>query len=102
MALTAAIFSSESDPLVAHTFWPRRLARLVAVVAGTVFSIVLFHGDEARAAQVYPGTVPLQPDDVAEAVHWVATLPPRVNVTAIELMPVAQAYAGLSVSRSGS
>jgi 3-hydroxy acid dehydrogenase/malonic semialdehyde reductase len=72
------------------------------MVTGTEFSNVRFHGDDGRAAQVYAGTEPLQPDDVAETVHWVATLPPRVNINAIELMPVAQAYAGLSVSRSRS
>ena len=38
-------------------------------------------------------------EDVAETVHWVATLPARVNINAIELMPVGQAFAGLSVSR---
>jgi 3-hydroxy acid dehydrogenase / malonic semialdehyde reductase len=70
------------------------------MVAGTEFSNVRFHGDDTRAAQVYAGADPLTPDDVAEAVHWVATLPARVNVNTIELMPVCQAYAGLSVSRT--
>ena len=70
------------------------------MVAGTEFSNVRFHGDDARAAKVYEKTEPLRPEDVAEAVHWVATLPPRVNVNSIELMPVGQAFAGLSVSRS--
>jgi hypothetical protein len=40
------------------------------------------------------------PDDVAETVHWVATLPTRVNVNTIELMPVSQAFAPLAVHRS--
>ena len=39
------------------------------------------------------------PEDIAETVHWVATLPPRVNINAIELMPVGQAFAGLATSR---
>ena len=70
------------------------------MVGGTEFSNVRFHGDDARAAQVYEKAEPLLPEDVAEAVHWVATLPPRVNVNSLELMPVGQAFAGLSVSRS--
>jgi 3-hydroxy acid dehydrogenase/malonic semialdehyde reductase len=70
------------------------------MVAGTEFSNVRFHGDDARAAQVYAGAEPLRPDDIAEAVHWVATLPARVNINTLELMPVCQAYAGLSVSRA--
>jgi 3-hydroxy acid dehydrogenase/malonic semialdehyde reductase len=69
------------------------------MVAGTEFSPVRFHGDEARAAQVYEGADPLTPEDVAETVWWVATLPARVNVNAIELMPVSQSYAGLTVAR---
>ena len=70
------------------------------MVGGTEFSNVRFHGDDVRAAQVYEKAEPLLPEDVAEAVHWVATLPPRVNVNSLELMPVGQAFAGLSVSRS--
>jgi len=69
------------------------------MAAGTEFSNVRFHGDDARAAKVYEGTEPLRPEDVAETVHWVATLPAHVNINAIELMPVAQAYAGLAVAR---
>jgi 3-hydroxy acid dehydrogenase/malonic semialdehyde reductase len=69
------------------------------MVGGTEFSNIRFHGDDARAAEVYAGVEPLLPEDVAETVHWVATLPARVNVNAIELMPVGQAFAGLSVSR---
>jgi 3-hydroxy acid dehydrogenase/malonic semialdehyde reductase len=70
------------------------------MVAGTEFSNVRFHGDDARAAKVYEGTDPLVADDIAEAVHWVTTLPARVNINTLELMPVRQAYAGLSVSRN--
>jgi 3-hydroxy acid dehydrogenase/malonic semialdehyde reductase len=69
------------------------------MVGGTEFSNVRFHGDDARAAQVYQGTDPLLPEDIAETVYWLATLPARVNVNAIELMPVGQAFAGLAVSR---
>jgi 3-hydroxy acid dehydrogenase/malonic semialdehyde reductase len=69
------------------------------MVAGTEFSNIRFHGDDARAAKVYEGTDPLVPDDIGEVVHWVTTLPARVNVNTLELMPVRQAYAGLSVSR---
>ena len=69
------------------------------MVGGTEFSSIRFHGDDTRAAKVYAGAEPLLPEDVAETVHWIATLPARVNINAIELMPVGQAFAGLSVSR---
>ena len=69
------------------------------MVGGTEFSSIRFHGDDTRAAKVYEGAEPLLPEDVAETIHWIATLPARVNINAIELMPVGQAFAGLSVSR---
>ena len=70
------------------------------MAGGTEFSNVRFHGDGARAAEVYARAEPLDADDVAETVHWVATLPARVNINSLELMPVGQSFAGLSVSRS--
>jgi 3-hydroxy acid dehydrogenase/malonic semialdehyde reductase len=70
------------------------------MTGGTEFSTVRFHGDGARAANVYQGTEPLTAEDVAEAVSWVATLPPRVNVNVLELMPVDQAFGPLAVSRA--
>jgi 3-hydroxy acid dehydrogenase/malonic semialdehyde reductase len=69
------------------------------MVGGTEFSSIRFHGDDSRAAKVYEGAEPLLPEDVAETIHWIATLPARVNINAIELMPVGQAFAGLAVSR---
>jgi 3-hydroxy acid dehydrogenase/malonic semialdehyde reductase len=72
------------------------------MVGGTEFSSVRFHGDEARAAEVYREAEPLLPEDIAETVYWIATLPARFNVNAIELMPVTQSFAGLSVTRRGS
>jgi 3-hydroxy acid dehydrogenase/malonic semialdehyde reductase len=69
------------------------------LTAGSEFSNVRFHGDDVRAAQVYESTEPMTADDIAETVHWVATLPAHMNVNTIELMPVAQSFAGLAVSR---
>ena len=66
---------------------------------GTEFSNVRFHGDDARAASVYANVQPLSAEDIAESVHWIATLPAHVNVNEIELMPVAQSFGGLVVQR---
>ncbi len=49
-------------------------------LAETEFSMVRFKGDAARAKKVYEGTVPLTADDVAEAMVWVASRPPHVNI----------------------
>jgi len=70
--------------------------------SGTEFSNVRFHGDDAKAAKVYEGVEAITPEDIADAVHWVATLPPRVNVNTIELMPVAQAFGGFTIHRKRS
>jgi 3-hydroxy acid dehydrogenase/malonic semialdehyde reductase len=65
---------------------------------GTEFSEVRF-GDAARAASVYQGTDPLTSEDIAEAIAWVVTLPPHVNINRIEMMPTCQAPASLAVKR---
>src|SRR5487761_724245 len=68
-------------------------------MADTEFSTVRFSGDQAKADAVYTGMQPLTADDIAESVHWAATLPPHVNVNTIELMPVAQSFAPFQVAR---
>ncbi|MFW5417890.1 SDR family NAD(P)-dependent oxidoreductase [Nocardiopsis sp. CNT-189] len=70
------------------------------LVGGTEFSAVRFSGDAERAAAPYEDTDPLTPEDVADAVHWAASRPARVNINAIELMPVAQSAGPLRVHRS--
>jgi len=70
------------------------------LVGGTEFSAVRFRGDADKATRLYEGADALTPEDVAETVHWVATLPTRVNVNTIELMPVSQAFAPLAIHRS--
>lgn len=71
------------------------------LVGGTEFSSVRFHGDDQKAAQVYEGTEALTPEDIADAVHWVATRPARVNVNTLQVMPVAQSFGPLRVHRGG-
>ncbi len=66
---------------------------------GTEFSSVRFHGDDAKADNVYAGTQPLTADDVAETVLWVATRPAHVNINSIQLMPVCQSFAPFAIDR---
>jgi len=70
--------------------------------SGTEFSTVRFNGDEARARGVYAGVDALTADDVAEAVHWAASVPAHVNVNTIELMAVAQSFAPFQIHRRPS
>lgn len=64
---------------------------------GTEFSNVRFHGNNEQAAAVYKGVDYITPDDIANTISWLVNTPPHFNVTSIEIMPVAQAQAGLSV-----
>ena len=66
---------------------------------GTEFSGVRFKGDQATADAVYAGTDPLTADDIADAVHWVASRPARVNINSMQLMPVCQAFGPFAVKR---
>jgi NADP-dependent 3-hydroxy acid dehydrogenase YdfG len=59
----------------------------------TEFSMVRFKGDQDRAAKVYHGYEPLRGEDIAEIIYFIATLPDRVNVNDIVVMPKAQASA---------
>jgi 3-hydroxy acid dehydrogenase/malonic semialdehyde reductase len=70
------------------------------LVGGTEFSNVRF-GDDAKAAAVYEGADALTPEDIADAVHWVATRPARVNVNTLQVMPVAQSFGPLRVHKPG-
>ena len=69
------------------------------MAGGTEFSTVRFEGDQDRARAVYAGVQPLGPEDVAESIHWVASLPPHVNVNTIEIMAVAQSFAPFQIHR---
>ncbi|HEX2081650.1 MAG TPA: SDR family NAD(P)-dependent oxidoreductase [Longimicrobium sp.] len=59
----------------------------------TEFSVIRFHGDRDRADRVYRGMTPLTAADIADAVVWVATRPPHVNIDQIILKPTDQASA---------
>lgn len=69
------------------------------LAGGSEFSEVRFHGDREKASQVYAGTEPLLPADIAECVDWAIQQPPHVNINSIELMPTCQASGPLAVNR---
>ena len=65
----------------------------------TEFTVVRNGGDQAASDAFYGGVDPLTGADIAETIHWVATLPPHVNINTLELMPVNQSWAGFAVHR---
>ncbi len=65
----------------------------------TEFALTRFDGDAERA-QIYNDFQPLKAADVAEAIYFIATRPPHVNVQDIWLYSTQQASATL-IDRSG-
>ncbi len=59
----------------------------------TEFSEVRFYGDKERAQGVYKGYQPLQGDDIADAVAWIAGRPEHVQIAEVIIFPTAQASA---------
>lgn len=86
-AVTALGRALKMDLLGTHV----RVSSVDPGLVQTEFSEVRFRGDSERAGKVYADTVPLRPEDVAEAVVWCATRPPHVNINELVLMPVYQA-----------
>ena len=57
----------------------------------TEFSEVRFKGDTNRAENVYKGFTPLQPEDIADIIHFVVSRPYHVNIADLIVMSTAQA-----------
>jgi len=63
------------------------------------FTLVRNGGDKAAYDALYGGANPLQPQDIAETIFWVASLPAHVNINSLEIMPVSQSFAGFQIHR---
>jgi NADP-dependent 3-hydroxy acid dehydrogenase YdfG len=56
------------------------------------FSLKRFGGDQAQADAIYAGVAePLVAEDIADAIGWVVTRPPHVNIDEMVIRPRAQA-----------
>ena len=99
---TKAFLHQFSNNLRADLFGtPVRVTNIEpGMVGGTEFTNVRL-GDDAKATAFYAGADALLPQDIAEAVHWVASLPARVNINHVQMMPVCQAYGPLPIHRKG-
>jgi 3-hydroxy acid dehydrogenase / malonic semialdehyde reductase len=70
---------------------PVRVSTVDPGMVQTDFSLIRFRGDAARAAKTYQNIDPLLPEDVADAIVWVATRPPHVTIQSMMITPNAQA-----------
>ena len=76
-----------------------RVTNVAPGMAESEFSNVRFKGDDEQAAKVYQGAEALRPVDIAETVFWIVNRPAHVNINAIELMPVDQAWGPFAIHR---
>ena len=76
-----------------------RVTTIEPGMAETEFTMVRTHGDQAASDKLYGGANPMTAEDIAEAIFWVATLPPHLNINRLELMPTSQSFAGFQVHR---
>jgi len=67
----------------------------------TEFTLVRTGGDHAASDALYANMDPMTAEDIADTIFWVATLPPHININALELMPTSQSWAGFAVEREG-
>jgi 3-hydroxy acid dehydrogenase / malonic semialdehyde reductase len=76
-----------------------RVTNIEPGMVETEFSQVRFKGDTERATKAYEGLEALTPKDVADLITYLAGLPDRVNVNRVELMSIAQSFAGFAFDR---
>ncbi|MDH4125949.1 MAG: SDR family NAD(P)-dependent oxidoreductase [Gammaproteobacteria bacterium] len=69
------------------------------MVSDTEFTDVRVQGDAAKVEAIKGGVNALRAVDIANTIDWVLQQPAHVNINRVELMPVAQAAAGLAYHR---
>jgi len=77
-----------------------RVTSIEPGMAETEFTLVRTGGNQEASDSLYGGANPMTAEDIANTLYWVATLPPHININALELMPVSQSWAGFQVARS--
>ncbi|MDR1654114.1 MAG: SDR family NAD(P)-dependent oxidoreductase [Prevotellaceae bacterium] len=68
-------------------------------MAETEFSLARFDGNAQKAKDVYKGLVPLNAEDIADALEFIVTRPPHVCIQDILITPSAQANTYLTVRK---
>lgn len=76
-----------------------RVTSIEPGMAETEFTLVRTGGDQAASDTLYQGAQPIVAGDIADTIWWIANLPPHLDITRLEIMPVSQSAAGLQVHR---
>ncbi|MFA7068380.1 MAG: SDR family NAD(P)-dependent oxidoreductase, partial [Acidaminococcaceae bacterium] len=74
---------------------PIRVTNIQPGMTETNFSNVRFHGDKEKAKGVYAGINPLMPEDIAEIIAYVLSVPPHVQICEVTVTPTHQATGGI-------
>ena len=70
---------------------PIRVTNIQPGMVLTNFSTVRFHGDETKAANVYAGIKPLDPEDIADVILYATSSPAHVQICEVTITPTHQA-----------
>lgn len=76
-----------------------RVTDIAPGLAESEFTLVRNKGDQAAYDKLYGDTTPLQPEDIAEQIFYLATLPAHININRLEVMPVRQAWSPFAIDR---
>ncbi len=76
-----------------------RVTSIEPGMAETEFTLIRTSGNQEASDTLYRGANPMTAEDIAETLFWIATLPPHININALELMPVSQSWAGFQIAR---
>ena len=74
-----------------------RVTNLKPGLVETNFSNIRFHGDNARAANVYKGIKPLTGDDIADVAVYAANAPAHVQIAEVPILATHQASGSVIV-----
>jgi len=73
-----------------------RVSSISPGMAETEFSLVRYHGDSEKAKTVYKGLIPLNAEDIADALEFIVTRPAHVSINDIQINPSQQANTYIS------
>jgi 3-hydroxy acid dehydrogenase / malonic semialdehyde reductase len=76
-----------------------RVTNIEPGMVETEFSDVRFKGDKVKAEAAYANLEALTSEDIADVIAYCIGTPDRVNVNRIEIMSIAQSFAGFAFDR---
>lgn len=67
-----------------------RVTTLEPGMAKSEFTLVRTHGDAEANEKIYEGVEPILPENIADITWFLANQPPHINISILEVVPVAQ------------